>query len=158
MVCACSLQRGVCIQSRPNNAPFRWCQLIKWTEDRAPGGSVPRLRAVTPSLGSELMPEADPFSFVNTDCQLFFFFSSSFSNTGNTCSSRISPLMKYSFSCRLLVQDFVRTSYRNFQWHWCSLKEKYAIDTRMASFRAELQRREEMSIFTSPPFRTLPYR
>lgn len=44
---------------------------------------VPRLRAVTPSLGSELMPEADPFSFVNTDCQLFFFFfSSSFSNTG----------------------------------------------------------------------------
>ena len=138
MVCARSLQRGVCIQSRPDNAAFRWCQLIKWTEDHAQGGSVPRLHAVTPSFDSELMPKADPFSFMNTDCRLFFFFffffSTSFSNAGNTCSSRISPLMKYSFSCRLLPQDFVHASYRNFQWHWCSLKEKYAIDTPMTGF------------------------
>lgn len=86
---------------------FDGASSLNGSEDRAPGGSVPRCRAVTPSLDSELMPEADPFDFVNTDCRLFFFFFSSFSNAGNTCSSRISPRMKYSFSCRLLPPDFV---------------------------------------------------
>lgn len=96
------------------------------------------------------MPEADPFDFVNTDCRLFFFFFSSFTNAMNTCSSRISPRMKYSFSCKLLAPDFVHASYRNFQCHWCSLKEKYGIDTVMTGFQVGLQRRDEMSIFTSP--------
>lgn len=31
LVCACSQQRGVCIQNSPNNAVFQWCQLIKQT-------------------------------------------------------------------------------------------------------------------------------
>lgn len=53
---------------------FDGASSLNGSEDRAPGGSVPRCRAVTPSLDSELMPEADPFDFVNTDCRLFFFF------------------------------------------------------------------------------------
>ena len=53
---------------------FDGASSLNGSEDRAPGGSVPRCRAVTLSLDSELMPEADPFNFVNTDCWLFFFF------------------------------------------------------------------------------------
>lgn len=101
LVCACLWERGACIQNSSHNAALQGASSLNGPEDSAVGGQCPFCGAVTLSLDSELMPKADPLSFVNTDFGCFF--PIPLGNPRNTCSIRISSLMKYSFSCNLLT-------------------------------------------------------